>query len=101
MKRKVLSDGRWFDASKAEKFEEETRWDGSNHISLATGTQWSHEVLYCTAGKKWILHCWSQWQGSTETYSEISADDAARWLVKNEYDTPEPLSSSVALLEVG
>lgn len=62
MARTVLTDGtnRWFDKSKAERFEEDTYWNGNNLISKATGSQWDHQALYRTAGKKWILASFSQ-----------------------------------------
>ena len=76
----------WFDEAKAEEFKEATRWDGSNHISIATGSQWDHQALYRTAGGRWVLHSWSQWQGRPETYRFVSDDKAREWLLKNEHD---------------
>ena len=76
----------WFDEAKAEEFKEATRWDGSNHISIATGSQWDHQVLYRTKGGRWVLHSWSQWQGRPETYRFVSDDKAREWLLKNEHD---------------
>ena len=76
----------WFDRAKAEKFEEATRWDGNNHISIATGSQWDHEALYRTAGGRWVLHFWSQWEGRPERYRFIDSDEAREWLLLNEED---------------
>lgn len=81
MARINLGHGKWFETSSAECFAEDTRWDGNNHISVATGSQWEHEELYLTRGGAWILHSWSQWQGSRSHYTEISADTARRWLI--------------------
>ena len=75
-----------FDETKAESFEEGTYFNGSNHISLATGSQWDHNTLYHTAGDKWILHYWSQWQGSKYGYMEIKGKEACEWFIKNEHD---------------
>lgn len=85
MKRINLTDdsGLWFDAHKAACFAEETRWDGSNHISVPTGSQWDHQALYFTKSGRWVLNCWSQWQGSSESYELVSQDDAADWLQQN------------------
>jgi len=78
----VLTDGsgRYFYEDKATIYEEGTRWNGNNHISLHTGSQWDHEKLIRTAGGTWILNRWSQWQGSQETYEETTDEEAAVWL---------------------
>ncbi len=76
----------WFDRAKAEEFTEATRWDGSNHISLATGSQWDHEVLYRTKGGRWVLNRWSQWQGRPESYRFVSDGRAREWLLANGED---------------
>jgi len=91
----------WFDSEKAVSYSENTTWDGSNYISKATGCQTEHECLYVTKGKKFILNSWSQWQGTIETYIEIGKDEAAKWLVKNDYqDIPSILEAEVAQLEM-
>lgn len=76
----------WFNRDTAEKFDESTHWDGNNHISDATGTQWDHEVLYRTAGGRWVLHGWSQWIGRGETYEFVSEDRAKTWLLSQHED---------------
>lgn len=86
MARTTLTDGsgRWFDDSAAVRFAEAKRFDGHNHISVPTGSQWDHETLYYTRGGRWVLSSWSQWQGSTERYEQIDESDAIRWLSVNE-----------------
>ena len=98
MARMVLTDGtgRWFDTDKAKSWEEETRWNGNNHISKATGSQWEHETLYRTAGGIHVVEHTSQWQGSTPTVEEVSAEDAASWLSRNDYDDAEDAGPEVA-----
>lgn len=76
----------WFDLDKATAFEEDTEWDGSNRISKATGSQWNHQMLYRTAKGRWVLHCWSQWQGSTPSYEFIGDTDAREWLIAQRED---------------
>lgn len=73
----------YFDRDKAEEFPEETRWDGNNNVSVHCG-QWEHEILYRTARGRWVLHHWSQRQGSEPTYEFVSDDVAKRWLLMNE-----------------
>jgi len=92
--------GRWFDITKATEFDEGTRWDGSNHVSLVAGGKFDHEKLYRTAGGRWILNHWSQWQGSRETYEEISNDEAARWLSICDLDPHPACADEFAALEV-
>lgn len=91
MNRQTITDdegipGGWFDRDKATTYAEGTDHDGSNFISKATGSQWEHEYLYHTKKGKWILHHWSQWQGSTERWTIISPSDAAAWLIRNDRD---------------
>lgn len=76
----------WFDRAKAERFEEATHWDGNNHISHATGSQWDHEELYRTAGGRWVLHFWSQYQGHPCGYRFVGDDRAREWLLLNDHD---------------
>ena len=46
----------WFDRDAAKgRYDEDTRWDGSNHVSVATGSQWDHEMLYRTPQDRWVL----------------------------------------------
>lgn len=92
--------GRWFDPSKADRWDEGSRWNGQNHISMATGSQWDHQELFRSAMGTWILHNWSQWQGSGESYVTITAKEAASWLVQNEHEPHESLADYIAESEV-
>lgn len=100
MKRIALGDGRWFNAESATLYQEGTQWDGHNYASVATGTQWDHESLWHTAGEAWVMHAWSDWQGSGEAYNVVSASEAARWLIRNNLDLPPTLVQTGAELEV-
>jgi hypothetical protein len=76
----------WFDPSSAERFDEATRWDGNNSVSVVAGDKYGHEALYRTKKGRWILNRWSQWQGVEETYEFIGDDKAREWLLKCEED---------------
>lgn len=96
MTRTALTDGsgKWFDEGKAIAFDESTFWNGNNNISRATKSQWEHERLYRTESGRWVINSWSQMQGTMEAYSEITDQEAAKWLMKNEYrddDIPDDL----------
>jgi hypothetical protein len=79
----------WFDLDRADHFPEGKRWDGSNNISLATGSQWEHEALYRTAGGRWVLNSWSQLQGTTPEWVFATEGEAREWLLRNEYSAEE------------
>lgn len=108
MKRIALSEngnktGQYFDADKAELYKEETFWNGNNHISKVTGSQWNHEALYRTASGKWVLNTYSQMQGVGETHEIITPEEATEWFVKNEYkdeEIPECLHENISSLEI-
>ena len=94
MKRINLTDGsnKWFDLDRAQRFEEDTHWNGNNMVSVATGSWTEHEALYRTASGWFILNAWSQWEGSRETWERISEPTAFDWLLKNGYpeEVPDP-----------
>lgn len=101
MNRQPLTDesGTWFDLDTAESFDEDTWWNGNNHISSATASQWEHERLYRTKSKRWVLRHWSQWQGTAETWEEIDDAAAAAWLVRND-DTHPDVTEEIVVLEI-
>lgn len=76
----------WYDEAKAECYTEATDWNGNNHISRATGSQTEHERLDRTAGGRWVLHSWSQWQGTLPTVRFVADEAARQWLVLNDHD---------------
>lgn len=75
-------------------WEESTRWNGNNHISVATGSQWEHETLYKSRkGNYWIENV-SQWQGSTPLARFVSATEAAAWIMANDGELPDDLTQA-------
>jgi hypothetical protein len=76
----------WFNPDSATLYKEDTEWDGSNHISLATGSQFDHEALYRTKGGRWVLNTWSQWEGKQERYEFVNDATAKDWLLRNNED---------------
>lgn len=92
--------GAWFDTESALLFKEATWWDGHNHISVPTGSQWSHEWLYHTKSGKWVLNDFSNSQGTSEGYVQINESAAVAWLIQNghtESKALEKLPESVRL----
>lgn len=75
----------WFKLDAATEYTENKRWDGNNMVSLATGAWYEHEMLYRTAAGRWVLHHWSQWQGTSPTCHYITEAQALDWMMRNEY----------------
>lgn len=94
MSKYQMDDGTIVDTSKATKsWNEATRWDGRNQISVNTGSQWDHETLYRSRkGRYYIVHE-SQRQGSTPRAEWISNHGAASWLLFNDEEVPEELQA--------
>ena len=106
MKRQAITDGngQWFDIDKAEVFKEETDWNGSNHISRATGSQFDHEFLYMTKSGKFILNRFSDYQGRGESYILLSKEEAAEWFASQSFSDeviPDVFKQEIAHLEIG
>ncbi len=98
------AEGRWFDRVAAVLFKEDTWFDGNNHISRVTGSQWFHQCLYFTAGGSWVLHRWSNYQNEPETYQLIELSEAIVWLIENRcfpaevLQLPEKIQSEIATI---
>ncbi len=101
MNRQPIDGGGWINLASAKKFTEAAHFDGHNMISVNTGWQWGHQVLYRSVGGVYVLHTWSQWQGSRDTWERIGIHNAVAWLVQNDYQPTTPAEESiVAGLEV-
>lgn len=102
MRRIALTDGtgRWFDVEKAERFCEDTWWDGRNQVSRATGSSRAHQELFRTAGGRWILCSWTDYDGDETIFEEVSAGEAARWLSINDYEPHGACAAEHATLEI-
>lgn len=91
MKRQKIEGGGWIDLNTATSYDESTHWNGKNHISDATGSQWEHETLYCSRKGVYVLHHTSQWQGS---WTRIDATEAAQWLVENGHEAADEATAT-------
>lgn len=98
--RQPLDDGGWFDLDTAQSWDETTTYNGNNHVSDATGSQWEHETLYRSDKGAWILEHTSQWQGRLPTWRRVDPAEAAEWLIRCGHDVPEELADAAAELEV-
>ena len=93
-------DGVIVNTDKSEKhWKESTRWNGNNHISVNTGSQWEHETLYKSSKGRYYLIYESQWQGSTPSCRFITDEEAVKWLLLNDHELPEELESLAEVVE--
>lgn len=100
MSRYQMDDGSVVDTKNATAhWEEDTRWDGRNRISVATGSQWIHQTLYRSRKGRYYLETVSQWQGSTPRAEWVSNHEAARWLLANGEELPDDLAPMAAEIE--
>jgi len=96
-----MSDGTVVDTKNASAgWDEATEFDGHNHISQATGSQWDHEVLYRSRRGRYYVEHSSQWEGSSPSAEWVSNEEACRWLLTNEHsptddDWPKDLADLV------
>lgn len=94
MSRYTMDDGTIVDTKNAvQHWDEGTRWNGNNHISIATGSQWVHQTLYQSRKGRYYVETVSQWQGSTPRAEWVSNREAAKWLLAMEHDLPEDLAA--------
>ncbi|MFI6510160.1 hypothetical protein ACIBCT_21355 [Streptosporangium sp. NPDC050855] len=78
----------WFDpATCVENIDEDTRWNGNNHIGIMSGGQVGYERLYRTKGGRWVRYYNFTNEFNGPEYYEFLTDEAARdWLIKNGND---------------
>ena len=101
MTRQIIDGGGWLDLDTATKFTEERYWDGNNHRSVNTRSQWSQQTLYRTKSGTYVVYQTSQWQGSHDTWTRLSAEEAVAWLLRNDYEPDSPAELAItAALEV-
>jgi hypothetical protein len=70
---------------------EDTYWDGNNHISKATGSQWHHQRLYRSRKGRYYIEHTSNYQGYVDRVEWISHRLACAWLLNNSEELPEEL----------
>jgi len=89
---KFQVEGAIFDTERAAAtWEEASDWNGSNHISRATGSQWNHETLHKSAKGRYYVVRSSDRQGSQDEMEILSPREAAAWLLLNDHDLPDDL----------
>lgn len=92
MKTYKMEDGTVVNIDNAQQsWEEASDWDGRNHISRPTGSQWEHQTLYRSAKGRYYLVHESNRQGTPPHAEFITPAQAAAWLTLNGRDLPPDL----------
>ena len=78
---------------------EDERWDGSNWISKATGSQWHHERLYRSSKGRYYIEQWSSYESVLDSAIWTEKREAATWLLANGHELPEELVKFVQEIE--
>lgn len=88
------SDGTVVKTENAQRhWKEATRWNGNNHISVASGSEFEHQTLYKSRKGRYYIEYTSQWQGATPSVEWVSNEEATRWLLANDHELPEDLEA--------
>jgi hypothetical protein len=88
-----MDDGTVVDTDRATThWNEATFWDGHNHVSKATGSQWTHQTLYRSRKARYYVEHTSQWEGARSHVEWLSPQAAAQWLLHNDHELPEDLA---------
>jgi hypothetical protein len=95
-----MEDGTVVNTDKArQSWDEATYWNGHNHISKATGSQWNHETLYESRKGRFYKVWWSQYEGTASRAEWLDEHEAVRWLLHNEQEVPGGLQHLVEEVE--
>jgi hypothetical protein len=63
------------------------RWSDRDAISgNGSGGPGAGEAVMLTAGGKWVIEHWTNWQGQSNRYHWITPEDAKAWLLRNGED---------------
>jgi hypothetical protein len=62
------------------------RWSDRDVNGNGSGGAGAGEAVMLTAGGKWVLEHWTLWQGQSNRYGWITADEAHAWLLRNRED---------------
>jgi hypothetical protein len=93
MSKHRTEDGKILDTEKAKQnWDEATCWNGSNSIGRSTNSQWHDQTLYKSAKGRYYTVTVSRVDGESDHAEILQPEDAAKWLLLNDYDLPEDLA---------
>ena len=81
------------------RYGEHQDWNGSNHIGRSSCSQWHDQMLYRSKnGHYWLEHS-SRVQGERDWAEWLSPEQAAAWLLHNDYEIPDELKEAANRVE--
>ena len=86
-------------AKAAAHWDEHTWWNGSNNISVATGSQWLHEDLYKSRKGNYYVVQRSNYEDVPDKARVLTQKEAALWLLANNHELPEDLAAFAQEIE--
>jgi hypothetical protein len=100
MARYKMDSGAVVNTDKAtEHWAEATRWDGRNHVSVATGSQWRHETLYRSLRGNYYVETTSQNLSEAPGARFVTPQEAASWLLQMGHELPEDIAHHATEVE--
>jgi hypothetical protein len=79
----VTEDGQYVGRFEWDKAE---RWSDRDYNGNGSGGAGRGEAVMLTAGGRWVLENWTNWQGQRNTYRYIIGNEAQAWLMRNGED---------------
>jgi hypothetical protein len=74
-----------------QSWDQATYWDGHNHVSKATGSQWIDQRLYRSRKGRYYTVTSPRIDGQRDYAEWLSPQEATRWLLQMEHELPEDL----------
>ena len=75
---------------------EQRDFDGRNRYGRWSGDQWSWATLYRSKSGRYYLVTASSWQGGRDLAEWVTEDDAAAFMLANDYPVPPDLCDAGA-----
>ena len=93
MARYKMDNGIIADTEKATgRWRERREWDGCNHYGRSSKSQWHDQILYRSKKGNYYVENQSREDGISDSAEWVTPQEAASWLLVNDYNLPEGLA---------
>ncbi|HMJ95443.1 MAG TPA: hypothetical protein VK486_06300 [Thermoleophilaceae bacterium] len=76
----------YFDSERAQYWNGNKEWDGRNQIDVNTREADRGQGIYLTAGRRWVLRAWTNWDCEMTGHAFVTPEEASAWLLFNGHD---------------